>query len=810
MSSQSNGNASCDIPKNLQSVCFSSVEDLTAKRLPPDLETLHFSKERMPQTRIAIPTVLVSPSSTINSLSSTINNARENAEDNRETKINSALLSPDFQSSYSQCLSRPGARNTLRQEKSHSRVPHGEQYPSQLTSETSPLLDLPHVNQESAKLKLLNTDIELSVRARPDTDLMIHVEKPKDQIRNSPINLPDKVNLSKESIRQSFASSNSDLASTSHSSREWTWSWHATQQETELLLPFSQNSSTKSLSRLGSVNKSHDNRDDVLGKGPALQPTIPTAKAKAESLVPPICRDEIGLVDPKTARKSWSPKQSEGLPPLVNQLFLQASTSALDQNTAMPSFLAVKAQTAASESLLLPCRPSKDSRGATLKRSNTSTFSPRDQDSSSSANSSQRRVKSASLLSPSFKQHSKSVDVRNPKTIKRDSSFEQSEGSSGKRSFLSLLSPSRILSKFKRSTQSISSQNSCRHSRRKHIDHPEDEKAVVINVSGRRFKIDDYFLSVYPETLLGSKARSFFYDAEKKEYFFDRDSDAFRHIWNFYYTGYLHCPQDECLDAFVDEMKYFGLSENHMCSCCWSDVFSPEIEQLTNKRKERECEDERLEQQKRALGPDKTFRQRLWATFQDPSISLTAKILYLLSAVVILVSVLANAAETIRCSGKMRVCKEENEEEYFIIDSFCVGLFTLEYLVKLYACPSRLEFIKNYMSVIDLLAILPYYVDLILKLLSSVTQLGMDALVTLRVLRILRVFKLLRQSKRLQRLIETFKSSASELGLIVFIYMIMILVFSSVIYFAETKDNPHFGSIPESMWYAVVTTTTTG
>ena len=68
----------------------------------------------------------------------------------------------------------------------------------------------------------------------------------------------------------------------------------------------------------------------------------------------------------------------------------------------------------------------------------------------------------------------------------------------------------------------------------------EDEK-LVVNISGRRFETWQNTLEKYPDTLLGSNERDFFFDEETKEYFFDRDPDIFRHILNYYRTGKLRC-----------------------------------------------------------------------------------------------------------------------------------------------------------------------------------------------------------------------------------------------------------------------------
>ena len=79
----------------------------------------------------------------------------------------------------------------------------------------------------------------------------------------------------------------------------------------------------------------------------------------------------------------------------------------------------------------------------------------------------------------------------------------------------------------------------------------EDEK-FVINVSGRRFETWRNTVERYPDTLLGSNEREFFFDEESKEYFFDRDPDLFRHILNYY--RYVHSPVCPC-DQRVQEGK---------------------------------------------------------------------------------------------------------------------------------------------------------------------------------------------------------------------------------------------------------------
>ncbi|KAH9510642.1 hypothetical protein DERF_009159 [Dermatophagoides farinae] len=128
--------------------------------------------------------------------------------------------------------------------------------------------------------------------------------------------------------------------------------------------------------------------------------------------------------------------------------------------------------------------------------------------------------------------------------------------------------------------------------------------------------------------------------------------------------------------------------------------------------------------------------------------------------------------------------------------------------------PSKLEFTKDAINVIDAIATLSFYSDLILQSLAASVQLAnADILDFFSIIRILRLFKLTRHSRGLKILVHTFRASAKELFLLVFFLVLGIVIFASLVYYAERlQANPRndFKSIPEGLWWAIVTMTTVG
>src|SRR6218665_1966748 len=202
----------------------------------------------------------------------------------------------------------------------------------------------------------------------------------------------------------------------------------------------------------------------------------------------------------------------------------------------------------------------------------------------------------------------------------------------------------------------------------------------------------------------------------------------------------------------------------------------------------------------------------MWRAFENPQTSTPALVFYYVTGFFIAVSVMTNVIETVPCgaipgTNRNPPCGERYEVELFCLDTACVMLFTGEYLLRLYAAPIRCKYMRSVMSVIDAVAILPYYIGLGITDNKDLS----GAFVTLRVFRVFRIFKFSRRSQGLRILGYTLKSCASELGFLLFSLTMAIIIFATVMFYAEKNvPNTHFTSIPEAFWYTIVTMTTLG
>jgi len=115
------------------------------------------------------------------------------------------------------------------------------------------------------------------------------------------------------------------------------------------------------------------------------------------------------------------------------------------------------------------------------------------------------------------------------------------------------------------------------------------------------------------------------------------------------------------------------------------------------------------------------------------------------------------------------------------------------------------------MNIFDLMAIIPYFIILVIQQMDGNCESAKKTGSFVRVLRVFRIFKLSKHSTGLRILGMTIKTSMSELGMFFFFLVVAMVMFSSAAYYAELGDpRTQFKSIPGGFWWAIVTMTTVG
>lgn len=164
--------------------------------------------------------------------------------------------------------------------------------------------------------------------------------------------------------------------------------------------------------------------------------------------------------------------------------------------------------------------------------------------------------------------------------------------------------------------------------------------------------------------------------------------------------------------------------------------------------------------------------------------------------VLILISIINFSVQTLP-NLSVRLIKILN-----IVELFSILIFSLEYLLRLFTSPKPFRFFFSFFGLIDLIAILPFYVSL-----------GMDlkSLRAVRLFRLLRLLKFLRYHDTLSNLKQSLDDVKRELFLFSFATVLLIYFSSVGIYFFENESQPDaFSSIFAAMWWSVATLTTVG
>ena len=138
----------------------------------------------------------------------------------------------------------------------------------------------------------------------------------------------------------------------------------------------------------------------------------------------------------------------------------------------------------------------------------------------------------------------------------------------------------------------------------------------------------------------------------------------------------------------------------------------------------------------------------------------------------------------------------------YAIEVFCVAVFTIEYALRLCVADRKLKFATSFFGLIDLMAILPFYLSLGIDLRS---------IRAVRLLRVFRIFKLARYNRAVRRFHRALLIAREEIILFGMVALMVLYLAAVGIYYFEREAQPEkFASVFHSLWWATTTLTTVG
>ncbi|CAK5108225.1 unnamed protein product [Meloidogyne enterolobii] len=381
-----------------------------------------------------------------------------------------------------------------------------------------------------------------------------------------------------------------------------------------------------------------------------------------------------------------------------------------------------------------------------------------------------------------------------------------------------------------------------------------EDTILRLNIGGSSYRIRTRSILKHgADTLLGRfirmdeqhrRAWADAYFEEESEYFFERVPRYFDPVYDFYASGKLHVPKDLCFDKFMAELRFWSVSKAKVDQCC-----SPFAQYYLYKKT------------KNLDTPEKDHfiglrcakvRRRLWLILEGHSNSKWWKFFEITSTSFVVLSITAlilasmpefqvpdNSNQNTMSLGKhstnptypkvsgftistTTVVKDGEEHRiemiehpvFNYVENICVIYFTLEYLLRFWVAPIKSQFVKEFLNIIDLLAIAPFLFELLLIFIGirgdNIRKVRWAFLTVrlLRVLRVVRIAKLGRFSPGLANFALTLQRSKKQMQMVAIVLLTVIIFFSTLVYFME-KDEPNttFTSIPAAFWWCLFSQT---
>ena len=132
------------------------------------------------------------------------------------------------------------------------------------------------------------------------------------------------------------------------------------------------------------------------------------------------------------------------------------------------------------------------------------------------------------------------------------------------------------------------------------------------------------------------------------------------------------------------------------------------------------------------------------------------------------------------------------------------GLFTAEYIVRIAIVRNKQKYLFSFYGIIDLMSVLPVYLSLIFP-----PVYGLSVVRSIRLLRVFRILKLSRYLDESQLIVKALKASRRKIAVFLFAILMLVTILGSIMYIVESPESG-FTSIPQGIYWAIVTLTTVG
>jgi len=182
----------------------------------------------------------------------------------------------------------------------------------------------------------------------------------------------------------------------------------------------------------------------------------------------------------------------------------------------------------------------------------------------------------------------------------------------------------------------------------------------------------------------------------------------------------------------------------------------------------------------RSVKSTKSLRAKIWDFLDEPTSSKASMIFTVVLMVLILLSTVTFVIETL---PQFYRPNQPVKSFWFLTEAICISVFTVEVVARVLVCPNLYEYCSDGMNQIDVIAILPFYVEVLLS------GLEVPGLAVFRVVRLVRIFRLFKVSRgSIQIFARTMSVSARPLYMLIFFTLLAMVIFSSLMYYAERGE----------------------